>query len=223
MGKNAGLLTSYVSNGNSTDEVIDFIRPWLDLCKIDLKGFDDKRYRQLGGTLQNVLDGVERVHRAGLWLEVVTLVVPGFNDSDAELGRIAGFLAELSPDIPWHVTAFHPDYRMRDKGWTPAGKLLRAHQIGKTAGLRFVYPGNAMGQVGDLENSYCPHCGQLLVERRGFALRGYHLENGCCPRCQADIPGHWHGPQTLPFLETASRGKVHPMRIQPSAPPRRMP
>ena len=163
--KEAGFVASYVSNGNSTDEVIDFIRPWLDFYKIDLKGFDDKRYRSLGGTLQNVLDGVERVYKAGLWLEVVTLIVPGFNDSDAELGAIAGFLAELSPDIPWHVTAFHPDYRMQDKGWTPTEVLLRAHRLGKAAGLNFVYPGNVMGQVGDLENTCCPHCGTLLVER----------------------------------------------------------
>ena len=213
MGKNAGLLTSYVSNGNSTDEVIRFIRPWLDLYKIDLKGYDDKRYRSLGGTLQKVLDGVERVHRAGLWLEVVTLIVPGFNDSDGELGNIAGFLAELSPDIPWHVTAFHPDYRMRDQGSTPVKTLLRAHRLGKAAGLNYVYPGNVMGEVGDLENTCCPHCGMLLVERHGFALRGYHLQDGCCPRCEARIAGFWHEPRTRSYLKTSRQGSVRPVRI----------
>lgn len=213
MGKNAGLFTSFVSNGNSTDEVIGFIRPWLDFYKIDLKGFDDKRYRQLGGTLQNVLDGVERVYKAGLWLEVVTLIVPGFNDSDGELGAIAGFLAGLSADIPWHVTAFHPDYRMQERGRTPAKTLLRAHRIGKAAGLNFVYPGNVMGQVGGLENTYCPHCEALLVERHGFALRAYHLQNGCCPRCQAGIPGFWHGPATLSSSHTSERASVRPVRI----------
>lgn len=213
MGKNAGLMTSFVSNGNSTDEVIDYIRPWLDFYKIDLKGFDDKRYRSLGGTLQNVLDGVERVHKAGLWLEVVTLVVPGFNDSDAELGGIAGFLAELSPDIPWHVTAFHPDYRMQEVGGTTAKRLLEAHRIGKAAGLNFVYPGNVLGQVGDLENTTCPHCGELLVERSGFALRGYHLDKGCCPRCQAKIPGFWHNSQTQSLLELSNRASVRSVRL----------
>jgi pyruvate formate lyase activating enzyme len=203
MARNAGLVTSFVSNGNSTDEAIAYLRPHLDLYKVDLKGFDDKRYRSLGGTLQNVLDGIERVQRAGLWLEVVTLIVPGFNDSDAELRGMAGFLAELSPDIPWHVTAFHPDYRMTDSGHTPARTLLRAYRIGKAAGLRYVYPGNLPGRVGDTESTRCPHCAALLVERVGFAVRGYHLQDGRCPQCQAQIAGYWHTPRTLPRLERA--------------------
>ena len=213
LGRNAGLTTSFVSNGNSTDEVIAHLKPWVDLYKIDLKGFDDKRYRQLGGTLQNVLDGIERVHRAGMWLEVVTLIVPGFNDSDAELGGIAGFIAELSPDIPWHVTAFHPDYRMREKGWTPLATLLRAHRIGKAAGLHFVYPGNVAGEVGELENTACPHCQALLVERRGFALRGYHLKDGHCPRCEAQVPGFWHTARTAPFLKTSTGANVRRVNL----------
>ncbi|MEE8396146.1 MAG: AmmeMemoRadiSam system radical SAM enzyme [bacterium] len=208
LGKNAGLTTSFVSNGNSTDEVIALLRGHLDLYKIDLKGFDDRRYRSLGGTLNNVLEGIERVFRAGLWLELVTLVVPGFNDSDAELAGIAGFIAELSPEIPWHVTAFHPDYRMREPNATPAATVMRAHRIGKAAGLHFVYPGNLAGAGGDKENTDCPHCGMLLVERRGFALRGYHLADGCCPRCEAPIAGHWHTPATLPALELSAQAGV---------------
>ncbi|MCZ6534307.1 MAG: AmmeMemoRadiSam system radical SAM enzyme [SAR324 cluster bacterium] len=213
LGKNAGLVTSYVSNGNSTDEVIAYIKPWVDLYKIDLKGFDDKRYRKLGGTLQNVLDGVERVYRAGMWLEVVTLVVPGFNDSEAELRGIAGFLAELSPDIPWHVTAFHPDYRMREQGRTTAETLLLAHGIGKAAGLRFVYPGNVAGQVDDLEHTFCPHCRALLVERHGFAVQGYHLHNGCCPRCEAKIPGFWHTSSTAAYINKMAQAQVRRVRL----------
>ena len=208
MAKNAGLFTSYVSNGNATQEVIDYIRPKVDFYKIDLKGFDDKRYRKLGGTLQQILDGIARVHAAGLWLEIVTLVVPGFNDSDEELGDIAGFIAGLSPDIPWHVTAFHPDYRMCDPRSTPAATLLRAHGIGKAAGLHFVYAGNLPGQVQHTENTYCPHCDALLVERGGFAVRQYTLQEGCCPRCQARIAGFWHTEQTRAHLQHAQRGHV---------------
>jgi len=205
---NAGLVTSFVSNGNNTEEAIAYLRPHLDLYKIDLKGFDDKRYRKLGGTLQNVLDGIARVHAAGLWLEIVTLIVPGFNDSDAELRGMAGFLADLSPDIPWHVTAFHPDYRMDDVRGTPARTLLRAYEIGKAAGLRYIYPGNLPGAVGDTESTRCPHCGALLVERVGFAVRGYDLQDGHCPQCQAAIPGFWHTSATLPRLERSRSASV---------------
>ncbi len=208
LAKNAGLITSFVSNGNNTEEVIAYLRPHLDLYKIDLKGFDDQRYRKLGGTLQNVLDGIERVQRAGLWLEVVTLVVPGFNDSDAELRGMAGFLAELSPDIPWHVTAFHPDYRMAEAGRTPARTLLHAYEIGRAAGLRYIYPGNLPGHVGGTESTRCPHCGALLVERVGFAVQGYHLQGNRCPQCQAEIPGFWHRPETLPRLARSAFAPV---------------
>jgi pyruvate formate lyase activating enzyme len=208
LARNAGLVTSFVSNGNSTDEVIAHLRPHLDLYKIDLKGFDDRRYRSQGGTLRNVLDGIERVHKAGLWLEVVTLIVPGFNDGEDELRGMAGFLAELSPDIPWHVTAFHPDYRMSGTAGTPARTLLRAYELGRAAGLRYVYPGNLPGRVGGTESTACPHCGTLLVERVGFAVRAYHLREGCCPTCQAPIPGFWHTPATLPRLERSDVASV---------------
>jgi pyruvate formate lyase activating enzyme len=211
LAQNAGLRTSFVSNGNSTEEAIAYLKPQLDFYKVDLKGFDDGRYRKLGGTLRSVLEGIERVYRAGIWLEVLTLVVPGFNDSDAELQAIAGFLRDLSPDIPWHVTAFHPDYRMTDPAATPAASLLRAARHGEAAGLRYVYAGNLPGAVGRFEDTRCPHCGALLVERRGFAVRGYHLVDGRCPRCQADIPGRWHTPATLPRLERSARARVTPL------------
>ncbi|MCZ6554151.1 MAG: AmmeMemoRadiSam system radical SAM enzyme [SAR324 cluster bacterium] len=197
VGKARGYTTSFVSNGNNTEESIEFLRPWVDLYKIDLKGFDDKRYRKLGGTLQNVLDGIERVYRAGMWLELVTLLIPGFNDSDEEIGGIAGFIAELSPDIPWHVTAFHPDYKMRDPGPTPESTLIRAHRAGKSAGLRYVYAGNRPGLVDNLENTYCPECKSLLVERVGYRVHRYEVQDGQCPRCAMVIPGVWHTPHTL--------------------------
>jgi pyruvate formate lyase activating enzyme len=174
--------------------------------------FDDAHYRKLGGTLANVLAGIERFYRSGMWLELLTLVVPGFNDSDDELRRIAGFIADLSPDIPWHVTAFHPDYKMQDRARTPATSLLRAVQHGEAAGLRYIYAGNLPGAVGKYENTRCPHCQTVLVERRGFAVSAYHLRDGHCPQCQAEIPGRWHTAETLPHVSYSTRTRVTPIR-----------
>ena len=196
--KAAGLRTAYVSNGMNTEEAVACLRPHLDFYKVDLKCFDDRHYRKLGGTLQKVLDGIQRVQRAGFWLEVVTLVVPGFNDTDAELRGTAGFLAELSRDIPWHVIAFYPEYRMLDTPPTPRATVLRACEIGRTAGLRYVYPGNLHGGApGGQESTWCPHCDALLVTRQDSVTLAYRLEDGRCPRCQATIPGVWHDAATL--------------------------
>jgi pyruvate formate lyase activating enzyme len=148
-----GLVTGFVSNGNGTPQVLEYLRSWVDLYKVDLKSFDDRHYRQLGGRLQPILDTIRRLHEMGFWLEIVTLVIPGFNDSDDELTRLAGFLASVSLDIPWHVTAFHKDYKMTDPENTSPETLIRAAEIGKKAGLRYVYAGNLPGQVGDLENT----------------------------------------------------------------------
>lgn len=190
--KKAGLRTSYVSNGNGTSEVIDYIRPWVDFYKVDLKGFDDKDYRSLGGELSKVLETIRRLHEKGLWVEIVTLLIPGFNDSDQELSQIADFLVSVSPDIPWHVTAFHKDYKMTDPENTGAKTLLRAAAIGKKAGLHFVYAGNIPGQVGGLENTYCPGCEELLIERYGFRVTQNRLSQGICPKCKITIPGVWN-------------------------------
>jgi pyruvate formate lyase activating enzyme len=190
--KAAGLVTGFVSNGNATPEVLEYVRPWVDLYKVDLKGFDDRHYRELGGRLQPILDAIRRIHEMGFWLEIVTLLVPGFNDSDDEVRRLAEFIAGVSPDIPWHVTAFHKDYKMVDPSDTRPEDLLRAAAIGKKAGLRYVYAGNLPGRVGDLENTRCPNCRALLVERFGYFVRGYHLTpEGNCPKCAAKIPGRW--------------------------------
>ena len=190
--KKEGLITSYVSNGNGTPEVLNYIRPWVDLYKVDLKGFQDKHYRQLGGVLSVVLDTIGRLHEMGFWLEIVTLVIPGFNDSDEELRGIAKFLAGISKDIPWHVTAFHKDYKMKDRDNTTVNHLLRGYEIGKEEGLNFVYPGNLPGRVGDAENTYCPSCKELVVERVGYNVLSYRLKpGGACPKCEAKIPGRW--------------------------------
>src|SRR6266542_1910575 len=195
-GKARGLTCSYVSNGNATPEVLDYIRPWVDLYKVDLKGFDDKRYRKLGGVLQTVLETIRLLNARGFWLEVVTLLIPGFNDSDEEVRDIARFLVSVSPDIPWHVTAFHPDYKMTDRGGTPARTLIRAAEIGLAVGLRYVYAGNLPGRVGPFENTYCPSCRMLLVERAGYTILRDYLTptRGLCPTCSTRIPGVW-GPR----------------------------
>jgi pyruvate formate lyase activating enzyme len=185
------LVTSYVSNGNGTPEVLEYIRPWVDLYKVDLKGFNDKQYRKLGGVLQNVLDTIKQLHEMNIWLEVVTLLVPGFNDSEEEINDMAEFLAGISRDIPWHVTAFHSDYKMMGTEHTPVKKLIRAAEIGCEAGLHFVYAGNLPGQAGKYENTYCPSCHELLIERRGFKVLKNIMKEGCCPKCKAVIPGFW--------------------------------
>jgi len=188
-----GMRCVYISNGNATPEVLQFLRPHLSAYKIDLKTMQDKHYRQLGGVLQHVLDSIRMAHELGLWVEVVTLVVPGFNDSVEELWEAARFLTSVSPDIPWHVTAFHPDYRMRDKGFTTQGHLLRAAEIGQEAGLRYVYAGNLPGRVGSLEDTFCPSCQTRLVRRSGFyVLENAVTQSGACPKCGARIPGVWH-------------------------------
>jgi pyruvate formate lyase activating enzyme len=201
-----GIVCGFVSNGNVTPEVLEFIRPYVDLYKIDLKGYDDRHYRELGGVLANVLDGIRRTHALGFWVEVVTLLVPGFNDSDDEIRKMADFIAGVSCDIPWHLTAFHPDYKMLDAGRTPTDTLLRAHAIGKSAGLRFVYPGNSPGAVGELENTYCPECQALLIRRVGFHVQENHMRGACCPQCHATVPGRWEDTPAPP-----RRGRV--MRI----------
>jgi pyruvate formate lyase activating enzyme len=190
--KAAGLATAFVSNGNATPQVLDFLRPWVDLYKVDLKSFDEQHYHQLGGRLQPVLDTIRRLHALGIWVEIVTLVIPGFNDSDDELKRLTGFLAEVSTDLPWHVTAFHGDYKMTEPEDTAAKSLVRAAEIGRQAGLHYIYAGNLSGDVGDLENTRCSDCRELLIERFGYRITQYQLTSeGHCPKCGKLIPGRW--------------------------------
>lgn len=190
--RKARLLTGFVSNGNATPRVLEYLKPRTDLYKVDLKCFDDRRYHKLGGRLQPVLDTIRLLHRMGFWVEIVTLLVPGFNDSDAEIARLTEFIASVSADIPWHVTAFHPDYKMTDAGYTRAADLVRAAETGRRSGLRYIYAGNLPGRLAELENTYCPQCRRLLVERRGFSILSYHLSgDGRCPSCSTEIPGRW--------------------------------
>jgi pyruvate formate lyase activating enzyme len=190
--KAAGLKTAFVSNGNGTPQVLEYIRPWIDFYKVDLKSFDDRHYRQLGGRIGPILDTIRWLHSNGVWLEIVTLLIRGFNDSDDELCRLTEFLAGVSSDIPWHVTAFHSDYKMTDVQDTRAEDLLRAAAIGKTAGLNFVYAGNLPGRVKDLEDTRCHECRAKLIRRYGYFVEEYRLTaNGCCPDCGTPLPGRW--------------------------------
>jgi pyruvate formate lyase activating enzyme len=190
--RDAGLMTAYVSNGNGTQRVLEFLRPWIDLYKVDLKSFDDKHYRQLGGRLEPILQTIRALYEMGIWVEIVTLLIPGFNDAPEELTRLTAFLAGVSPDIPWHVTAFHKDYRMSDPENTTPEMLMAAADIGKRNGLRYVYAGNLPGCVGDLEHTHCHNCGTRVVERYGYFIQSYRLTpDGACPKCGTSIPGRW--------------------------------
>ncbi len=191
--RKAGLVTSYVSNGNGTPEVLDFIQPWVDLYKVDLKSFNDRHYRELGGSLETVCRTIESLYRRGFWLEVLTLLIPGFNDDPQEIKALTQFLVSVSPEIPWHVTAFHQDYKMTDPANTTARDLVRAAETGKKAGLHYVYAGNIPGGVGGWENTVCPHCDRILIERLGYRILANRLTpDGRCSGCRAVIPGYWH-------------------------------
>src|SRR2546422_1077496 len=190
--KAQGLRTAYISNGNGTPEVLDYLKPWVDFYKVDLKGFSQEEYRKLGGQLAGVLDTIKRLYGMGFWLEIVTLIIPGFNDSDRELQAMTEFLVSVSPDIPWPVTAFHKDYKMLEPDNTTAQSLIRAAEIGQRSGLRYVYAGNLPGQVGPYEHTYCPGCRTPVVKRVGYRILEVALKNNACPTCGTRIPGIWN-------------------------------
>ena len=140
-------MTAYVSNGNGTPRVLEYIRPWVDLYKVDLKSFDDKHYRQLGGRIEPILYTIRALHEMGIWLEIVTLLIPGFNNSDDEIERLTAFLAGVSPDIPWHVTAFHKDYRMNDPENTTPEMLMRAARSARAMACATSMPATCPGRL----------------------------------------------------------------------------
>jgi len=191
--KGRGLRCAYISNGNGTPQVLDFIRPHVDAYKVDLKTFNDKNYRQLGGVLENVTTTIRMLKERGFWVEIVTLVVPGFSDAPDDLKRMAEFLADVDPLMPWHMTAFHPDYKMTD-GYrrTEVNDLMKVVEMGRRAGLKYLYPGNLPGHVGDWENTRCHHCDFTLIRRQGFRVRDVQVGgDGSCPSCRKAVPGIW--------------------------------
>jgi pyruvate formate lyase activating enzyme len=190
--KENGLKCVFVSNGYATPDVLQALQPYLDGFKVDLKCMTNAGYRSLGGGLQVVMDSIKLAHELGLWVEVVTLLIPGFNDLDEEVSRMASFIASVSVDIPWHISAFHPMYKRQDAPRTSADALLRAARIGQEAGLHFIYAGNLPGQVGEFEHTRCPNCHQLLIGRSGYNLTSYHITaDGLCVYCKTPIAGIW--------------------------------
>jgi len=190
LAKNRGLKTAMVSNGYATPETLKALRPCTDALKVDLKSMQEAQYKRMGGKLQPVLDTIKLAHELGFWVEVVTLVIPGFNDSVDELWTAGSYITSVSPDIPWHVTAYHPDYQMVDAPSTPAETLQRAAEIGQEAGLRYVYAGNLPGRVGSLEDTHCPSCSRLLIQRRGYRiLKNLVTPEGACQYCGEKIAG----------------------------------
>jgi len=178
----------FVSNGYMTPEVTRHLSSVLDAINIDIKSFTDDFYKKVcKARLQPVLDNVRLMHELGVWVEVTTLLIPGLNDSPEELSEIAKFIKEIDPGIPWHVSAFHPTYKMLDRDSTPVESLNRARKIGLEEGLHYVYEGNIPGRGG--ENTYCPSCGVELISRYGFAIRENRMTNGCCSDCGREIEG----------------------------------
>ncbi|MGI5924790.1 MAG: AmmeMemoRadiSam system radical SAM enzyme [Lentisphaeria bacterium] len=189
LAKAEGIHGCLISNGFFSEEALALLTPLTSAVNIDLKCFSDDGYRSLGGRLAPVLAGIRALHAAGVWIELTTLVVPGFNDSDAELRQIADFIAGVSPDIPWHVSSYFSTYKMpAEPARTPPGRIAAAVEQGRQAGLRFVYTGNDCGGVRQ-EDTHCPQCAQLLIARRGFQVRQKQLDKGRCPRCGHPLPG----------------------------------
>jgi pyruvate formate lyase activating enzyme len=191
-----GLASVYVTNGYMTPEMLELFQgrgdshePWLDAANVDLKAFRDETYKKVcGARLQPVLDALKKMKELGVWVEVTPLVVPEMNDSEEELNDIAQFIAaELGVETPWHVSRFRPDYKMYDRGPTPEATLQRAYELGREAGLRYVFVGNLPGA--HLEDTYCPNCGQTVIGRWGFQVTQYNVREGGCAHCGTAIDG----------------------------------
>ncbi len=185
-----GLRNVFVSNGFMTEPSARALAAFIDADNVDLKSFRDEHYRKVcKARLQPVLDTIVRLKKLGVWLEITTLVIPGLNDSPEELTDIAQFIKGVDVGIPWHVSAFYPAYKMLDRPRTPVATLLKAREIGLNAGLRYVYTGNIPGKGG--ESTFCYACGELLIDRLGYQILACHLQDGKCPKCQAEIDGVW--------------------------------
>ncbi|MCX8064952.1 MAG: AmmeMemoRadiSam system radical SAM enzyme [Candidatus Hydrogenedentes bacterium] len=195
LAKEHHLLCGYVSNGHASTKVLEFLRPVMDLYKVDLKSFNQQHYDKLGGSLKIVCNTIEKAVELGYWVEIVTLLVPTFNDDPNEISQLTRFIANINTDIPWHVTGFYPQYKMQEVEPTQPSQLETAYKIGKDAGLKYVYVGNRPGKLKNLENTYCPNCSSLLIERTGFNVWKNEIKDGKCPKCGLSIPGIWNKPK----------------------------
>ncbi|MEE8317783.1 MAG: AmmeMemoRadiSam system radical SAM enzyme [Candidatus Omnitrophota bacterium] len=186
--KKEGLYNNFVTNGYMTEESLEKIRPYLDACNVDLKAFTEDFYKKMcGARLEPVLRSIRIMKKLGIWVEITTLVVPGQNDSDEELKKIAGFIAGVAPEIPWHISRFHPDYKYMESVPTPVETLKKARAIGKKSGLRYIYLGNVI----EGNNTYCYKCKKLLVERVVFDINRNNIEDARCPGCGTIIDGRF--------------------------------
>jgi len=182
-----GLKNVFVTNGFMTDKCIDMIAPYLDAANIDLKSFSEKTYRErMGGKLEPVLKNIKDMHDRGIWIEITTLIIPGINDSPGELEEIACFIAGLDGSIPWHISAYHPQYRS-DIPATSVDRIERAISIGKKAGLKYIYSGNIF--LEDRENTKCPSCNSIVIARRGFDMVKTNMAGSRCGNCGTEIDG----------------------------------
>jgi pyruvate formate lyase activating enzyme len=188
LAKEKGIANVFVTNGYTTPEALKTIHPYLDAANIDLKSFSDEFYRTIcGARLQPVLDTIALYHQLGIWIEVTTLLIPSYNDSVEELRTVARFIKDLDASIPWHISAFHPTYRLTDQNRTPVATLKKAREIGLSEGLRYVYEGNAPGEGG--EHTFCYNCNTLLIQRLGFSIIENRITNSTCPNCQTPVDG----------------------------------
>ncbi len=184
-----GIKNVFVTNGYMSAEALEHVSPWLDAANVDLKAYSDEFYKQqCGARLEPVKATLRRMKRLGIWVEVTTLIIPGLNDDPDELARLAAFIAgELGSETPWHVSRFHPTYRLTDRGSTPVETLLEARKIGIAAGLKYVYTGNIPGLGG--EDTFCPGCGATVIARRGFQIMDNRVRSGCCEDCGTAVEG----------------------------------
>jgi pyruvate formate lyase activating enzyme len=187
LARGAGLANVFVTNGYMTAEALRLIQPYLDAANVDLKAFQDETYKKVcGARLGPVLDSIRLMRELGIWIEVTTLVVPGMNDGDEELAAIARFIASVSPEIPWHISRFHPDYKYTQTPATPIETLRKAAALAREAGLKFIYIGNVGGES---EATVCPRCGKILIRRSGFSVEENRIKAGQCPSCGSPIAG----------------------------------
>ena len=186
-----GIRNVFVTNGYMTAEALEMIEPYLDAANVDLKAFSDRYYKELcGAKLKHVQKTLKHMKALGIFVEVTTLIVPGLNDDATELKELAEFIAnDLGADTPWHISRFHPTYKLTDRPATPVKTLTMAREIGLDAGLKYVYTGNVPGNSG--ENTFCPACGEIVIERWGFQVGSLRIKDGKCSQCGAEIDGVW--------------------------------
>ncbi|MBI4440391.1 AmmeMemoRadiSam system radical SAM enzyme [Candidatus Woesearchaeota archaeon] len=190
LAKKQGIKSVFVSNGYESKESLEYISKYLDAINIDLKSFNEKFYLKVcKAQLKHVLSTIKLAHKLGIWVEVTTLLIPDMNDSDGDTRQIADFIASVSSTIPWHVTAFHPDYKMEDTHATTKKSLLRAYKTGKKAGLKYVYTGNI--DLDGHETTYCPKCGKELIKREFMSVTLNDMKDGKCSKCKTGIEGIW--------------------------------